>query len=209
MDTSPRGKAIFSTRFGQYLPREAVEPRGPIVLRSDPDDDLESMSARLAQDFPLCCKRITLPIMDIYEYFDHYDCHVRGTGFLHKVLENIVFRSFTRLQHIQAVVSRWREGNLANLNAVTAAQSLHDIFTQTEVEEYGEDILEEAFKSIRSLTKLDLDREGMVARPIVRSPTAHLPHCFWLTSPSGPQPTDLLSTRLSNIDIRNHLFSGY
>lgn len=178
MDTSLRGEAIFSTRLGQFLSREAVEPRGPIVLRSDPEDDLESLSARLEQDFPIHCKGITLPIMDIYEYFDHYDCHVRGTGFLHKVLENIVFRSFTRSQHIQAVVSRWREGKSATFNAATAAQSLHDIFTQIEVEEYGENILEEAFGNIRNLSKLDLDRKGIVARPIVRSPTAHLPNCF-------------------------------
>ena len=167
MAVSLSGKAIFSTRLGQFLPREAVEPRGPIVLRSEPEDDLESVSTRLERDFPNPCKEITLPITNIYEYFDHYDCHVLGTGFLHKVLENIVFRNFTRSQHVQGLVNRWKEGKIASFKKMKAAQSPLDIFTETEVEEYGDDILLEAFSTIKSVMSLVSDREGIVTSPFI------------------------------------------
>ena len=161
------GKALFSTRLGEFLPREAVEPRGPIVLRSEPEDDLESVSTRLERDFPDSCKEIALPITNIYEYFDHYDCHVLGTGFLHKVLENIAFRNFTRSQHAQGFVKRWKEGKLASFKKMKAAQSPQDIFTRTEIEEYGEDILEEALSVIKRIMNLGSDKEGIVTSSFI------------------------------------------
>ncbi len=167
MSVSRRGEAIFSTRLGRFLPREAVEPRGPIVLRSEPEDDLDNMSARLERDFPTQCKAITLPIVNIYEYFDHYDCHILGTGFLHKVLENINFRNFTSSRRVKELVDRWKGDKLANSNTMAAAQSLRDIFTEEEVEEYGEDILGEAFIEVGDLMRLDLDREGNLACPFI------------------------------------------
>ena len=166
MSVSLCGKALFSTQLGRYQPREAVEPRGPIVLRSDPEADLESMIERLERDFLLQCKNISPPII-IYDYFDHYDCHVLGTGFLLKVLETIAFCNYTRSHHVKELVSRWEEGKLVRLDKMKAAQSLRDIFTVTEMEEYGEDILSEAFTTIGNLIKLDLDREGKVACPFV------------------------------------------
>ena len=166
MSVSLHGEAIFSTRLGRFLPREAVEPRGPIVLRSDPEDDLESMIGRLEREFPLYCKKITPPFT-IYEYFDHYDCHVLGTGFLLKVLENIAFRNYTRYQRVKVLVDRWKKGKSANLDKIKVAQTLYDIFTQTEIEEHGEDILGDAFTMIGDLMKLALDREGIVTCPFV------------------------------------------
>ena len=162
MSASFRGEAIFSTRLGQLRPREAIEPRGPIVLRSEPEDDLETVIARLEQDFPVHCKTITLPIINIYDYFDHYDCHVLGTGFLHKVLETIVFRNFTRSEHVQHFVRLWKDGKLGSFERMTAAPSLHDVFTETEIENYGEGVLREALASIGDLMRLDLGREGTV-----------------------------------------------
>lgn len=167
MSVSSRGKAVFSTRLGRFLPREAVEPRGPIVLRSEPEDDLDNMIARLEREFPVQSKAITLSITNIYEYFDHYDCHVLGTGFLHKVLENIVFRNFTRSQRVQEIVDGWKDGKLASYDRTAFAQSLHDIFTETEIAKHGEDILREAFAKIGDLVRLDLDREGNFACPFV------------------------------------------
>lgn len=172
MSVSSRGKAIFSTRLGRFLPREAVEPRGPIALRSEPEDDLDSMIARLERDYPVQSRAITLPIKNIYEYFDHYDCHVLGTGFLHKVLENIVFRNFTRSQHVREIVNGSKEGKLASFDRMAVAQSLHDIFTETEIAEYGEDIPGEAFAKIGDLVRLDLDREGRFACSLVWSSAA-------------------------------------
>ena len=182
MAVSLSGEAMFSTRLGRFLPREAVEPRGPIVLRSEPEDDLESVTTRLERDFRNPCKEVTLPITNIYEYFDHYDCHVLGTGFLHKVLENIVLRNLTKSQHVQGLVNRWKEGKLAGFKKMKAAQSPQHIFTATEVEEYGVDILEEAFSTIKSIMNLGLDREGIVTSPFIsllEAPSTLLLRSVW------------------------------
>lgn len=151
MDLIPPMDAIFSTHLGQYEPRPAFS--GPIVLRSSPDDDQDSMIARLRQQFPLECKAIVAPITNIHQWFDQYDAYRHGYGFLHSVLANIAFQNSKEVHHF---VDRWRNQNPERFHAVEYSAGV--TFTKAEITEHGSGFLAAAAQQIHYL-RMSLQRK--------------------------------------------------
>lgn len=141
MDPMPPMDAIFSTHLGQYQPRLALS--GPIVLRSSPDDDQDSMIARLRERFPLECKAIVAPVTNINQWFDQYDTYRHGYGFLHSVLATIAFQNS---RQVQDFVGRWRIENRERLEHSSGV-----MFTKAEIMEHGSGFLAEAAQQIHHL----------------------------------------------------------
>lgn len=141
MDQMPLMDAIFSTHLGQFQPRPALS--GPIVLRSSPDDDQDSMIARLRERFPHQCKAIVAPVTNIYQWFDQHDTYRHGYGFLHSVLATIAFQNS---REVQDFVGRWRIENRERL-----LHSSGVMFTKAEIMEHGSGFLAEAAQQIHRL----------------------------------------------------------
>ena len=144
MDSIPPMEAIFSTHLGQYQPRPAF--RGPIVLRSSPDEDQDSMIAKLRQRFPLECKAITAPVTNIHYWFDHHDAYRHGYGFLHSVLTTIAFQNS---REVHDFAERWRTENQERFYGVARKSGI--MFTGADIAEHGSAFLAEAAQHIHYL----------------------------------------------------------
>lgn len=134
----PPMDAIFSTHLGQYQPRPALS--GPIVIRSSPDDDQDSMIAKLRQQFPLHCKAIVAPVTNIHQWFDQHDTYRHGYGFLHSVLATIAFQNS---KEVHGFVERWRTENRERF-----VHNSGVMFTKAEITEHGSGFLAEAAQQI-------------------------------------------------------------
>lgn len=146
------GRAIFSTRNSRYASRIAPMEM-PIILRSDPMDDVEAMTERLRKDFPLECQAITTPIHNIYEYFDHYDVSIHGTGIIHAVLTNIAVQNVNMALYqarrpalLQDFVKKWIDRNYESF--MSRKFEVGPPFTSDEKDQHGEDFLQDALHHI-------------------------------------------------------------
>ena len=104
-----QGKAMFSTNMGKYPIRRAQPLSTPVILRSDCDADLAAMIAELRIKFPLECKKITLPVNNIYEYFDHYDVNIQGSAFIFQLLALIAQENKVNTRTAQQFATKWME----------------------------------------------------------------------------------------------------
>ena len=168
------GRAIFSTRNGRYANRIAPMEM-PIILRSDPMDDVEAMIERLRKDFPLECQAITTPTHNIYEYFDHYDVSVHGTGIIHAVLTSIAVQNVNMALYqarrpalLQDFVKKWIDRNYESF--MSRKFEAEPPFTSHEKDQYGENFLQDALYHI-SLMRGQIpplrseNRQGMISSP--------------------------------------------
>ena len=159
------GKAIFSTRNGEYARRERI-PSMRIILRSDPVEDQLTMVANLQEGFPEVCRTITSPVTDssIYEYFDYCDAAVHGFEFLRAVLEYIAWlnagATAERVMKVQTYVGRWMHTNAEAFTYIRPYHAVLDLFTEEDLEEYGDEFLIEAMMQIKRL-RLQEDDHGM------------------------------------------------
>lgn len=135
---------MFSTHLGQYAPRPARSV--PIVLRSSPEDDQESMVTRFRKLFPAECKAITIPVKNIHRWFDPYDLNRHGAEFLRSVLTTIAKENSLRAQKIAKFADDWRRNNPTLFNALTSQSQ--DIFTAEEVKEHDSEFLAEVYQKI-------------------------------------------------------------
>lgn len=147
MDFYPSGDAIFSTYLHKYSQRAASI--GPIILRSSPDDDQDSMVARLRQDFPLQCKEIVIPVESIYHWFDPYDAHRHGYAFLYSVLTTIAIQNSIRARQVRDFAELWRAKNPGRFRNLAPASQV--LFTNADIEQYGRDFLADAFHVLQAL----------------------------------------------------------
>ncbi len=160
------GKAIFSTRNGEYARREKI-PSMRTVLRSNPIEDQRTMAANLQRDFPELCKAITTPITDadIYEYFDYCDAAVQGFEFLRAVLEYIAGLNASanarEASRVQEYVGRWKDTNGEAFSYIRPYHAVTDLFTEADVEEHGVEFLTDAMMLIKRL-RMQEDDNGMV-----------------------------------------------
>ena len=139
MDAIHPQHAIFSTQTGRFPPRGARTD--PIVLRSSPEDDRDSMVDRLRQMFPSQCKSITAPIGSIYHYFDESDAHRHGYGFLESVLLTIAFLNSQRARRVHEFAEQWLSANPRYFEIHERQKKM--VFTDAEVEEHGHEFLSE------------------------------------------------------------------
>ena len=136
------GKAIFSTRLGTFPPREARPHEAPIIMRSDPEQDIQEMISRLRREYPQECRLITAPIKNLFDYFDHYDVQLHGTGIIHAVLLGIATHNARRESNIATFAESWKHCCGDKFWAITP--ETEDLFTSQDVEKYGSDFLDDA-----------------------------------------------------------------
>ena len=160
------GKAVFSTRNGEYARREKI-PSMRTILRSNPIEDQQAMVAKLQRDFPEVCKAITTPVTDadVYEYFDYCDAAVQGFEFLRAVLEYIARLNASAIAKkatkVQEYVDRWKDANSEAFTYVRPHHTVTDLFTEADIDEYGVEFLTDAMMQIKSL-KMQVDGNGMM-----------------------------------------------
>lgn len=135
---------MFSTHLGQYAPRPARSV--PIVLRSSPEDDQESMVKSFRKIFPAECKAITIPIKNIHRWFDPYDLNRHGAEFLRSVLTTMGKENSLRAQKIAKYAEDWRRNNPTLFSTLTSHSQ--DIFTAREVREHDSEFLAEVYQKI-------------------------------------------------------------
>ena len=158
------GKAIFSTRNGEYARRESI-PSIRTILRSNPIEDQQTMAARLQEDFPEVCQAITAPVTDrdVYEYFDYCDAAVQGFEFLRAVLEYIARLNASvnaeKSMKVEDYVRRWKNTNTEAFRYIRPYHAVTDLFTEEDIEEHGVDFLMEAMLQIKCL-RMQEDEKG-------------------------------------------------
>ena len=160
------GKAIFSTRNGEYARREKI-PSMRTILRSDPIEDQQTMVAMLQKDFPEVCKAITTPVTDsdVYEYFDYCDAVVHGFEFLRAVLEYIAWLNASakakKATKVDDYVSRWRNTNGEAFTYTRPYHAVTDLFTEEDIGEHGIEFLTEAMLQIKHV-RMQQAEDGMM-----------------------------------------------
>ena len=158
------GKALFSTRNGEYARRQRI-PTMRTILRSHPIEDQQVMVARLQEEFPEVCKTITTPVTDsdVYEYFDYCDAAVHGFEFLRAILEYVAQLNVSviveRASKVQDYVSRWKNANLEAFTYIRPYHALTDLFTEEDIEMHEVEFLTAAMIQIKGL-KIQEDGNG-------------------------------------------------
>ncbi|KAL8870487.1 MAG: hypothetical protein Q9174_003482 [Haloplaca sp. 1 TL-2023] len=151
------GDAIFSTDKGRLAPRDLNMLPSRIILRSSPDDDMESMVTDLQAKFPVECKEIIAAPESLSDYFDAYDRELHGVSFLTSVLKAIAFRNQARRASVTNVAREWLQ-----LNPMAFGQMLGyelNAFTDDDMESFGADFLQEVLEVLQGW-KLDQDERG-------------------------------------------------
>lgn len=140
------GMAIFSTRAGQHCQRRRI-PGMSLVIRSDPNDDRDTMAAKLQAQFPTICRNITTfgHRGDAYvnDYFDEYDQQLQGQGFLRAVLLHIAHSNATRAREVQDLSSRWMATNTDAFALLGPEHLVEHVFTKEDIEQYEMGLLVE------------------------------------------------------------------
>ncbi|MCJ1308735.1 hypothetical protein MMC25_002389 [Agyrium rufum] len=141
------GQAVFSTKFGKYARREAKPGGAPIIMRSDPIGDMHALAHKLRTDFPEACKSITSPVENIYDYFDHYDVHLHGTGVIHSVLGAVREFNLSAARLVDSFASQWKvrwPSRFAHIAPDTTG-----LFTEQEIQNYGEEFMQDVVKHLK------------------------------------------------------------
>ncbi len=138
------GPAVFSTHLGKFAQRPVSNT--PIVIRSSPESDQDSMIMKLRRKFPVQCKAIIMPVADIYQWFDPYDAHRHGYAFLHSVLQTIAIQNSNRVKQVLDFAEKWKENNFALFSALTPQSK--DLFTEGEIGKYGYEFLAETYQRL-------------------------------------------------------------
>lgn len=141
------GMAIFSTRAGKYRPRLAISNMS-VVMRSDKNDDRDTMAANLKTQFPGICKGITMDI-NVYDYFDHYDQQLHGSEFLRAVLHYIADSNAIKAGEAQDLARRWMATNKETFALLGPEHLAEHLFTEEDKSEYETEVLEDAWKEIQ------------------------------------------------------------
>lgn len=148
VDQLRQGKSIFSTKLGKWAPRLAESPLSPIILRTDPMEDMHALVASLRGEFPNECKQISAPIRNIYDYFDHQDVHMHGLVFIQTVLCQIAAENAERASKIEKFAQRWMEVNIDRFSSVEL--ETQEIYDETEKAQYHDRFLQDALELLKA-----------------------------------------------------------
>ncbi|KAL8948516.1 MAG: hypothetical protein Q9222_005306 [Ikaeria aurantiellina] len=138
--------AIFSAKRECFPLRDEQSMPSRIILRSVPEDDMETLIDELWAKFPEQCRSLRMPLGDIRQYFDFYDQHQHGGMFLTAVLSEICQRNLTQRHRIFEYTQEWLRINQP------AFQNLHVCsfpFSEDDVEACGVDFLNEVLEGLR------------------------------------------------------------
>ena len=151
------GPAIFSTNLGRFAPRQPAVLPGRIILRSVPEEDMESKITELRTQYPNQCKEINTPVANLYDYFDQYDQELHGAMFLRAVLEEICGRNLMRRQLILDFTRQWTHLNSTAFQYILGLGL--DAFTAEDMETFGAEFLHDALEELQ-LQKISHDDAG-------------------------------------------------
>ncbi|KAL8908095.1 MAG: hypothetical protein Q9171_005589 [Xanthocarpia ochracea] len=175
------GPAIFSTNLGRFAPRQPAVLPGRIILRSVPEEDMESKITELRTKYPNQCKEINTSVANLYDYFDHYDQELHGAMFLRAVLEEICGRNLMRRQLILDFTRQWTHLNSTAFQYILGLGL--DAFTADDLDTFGAEFLHDALEELQ-LQKISHDDAVAVAfnreyfpnnRPAQHPSSARLP----------------------------------
>lgn len=165
---------MFSTRNGKYAQRPAL-PNMSIVIRSDPREDRDSMTAKLQTEFPAICRAIRTFGTIVGDYFDGYDQELQGFEFLRAVVMHIAAINENRAGRVLGYVEAWMASNQEAFAEVTPGHTLERLFKQEDIDKYGGDFMEDAAAQIKH-RKIHALRSGK---------NLYLIQCAGLTPASG------------------------
>jgi hypothetical protein len=92
---------------------------------------------------------ITAPITNIYDYFDHHDVHMHGSGIIHAVLNAIALENADRTRAVHNFVFNWMSGHMAQLH--NNKSNTQDLFGDEEKTHFDESFLKEAFDYLEAI----------------------------------------------------------
>ena len=102
----------------------------------------------LRRKWPAECERIQNPI-DVNLYFDDYDQHLHGAGFLWEALTAIVFQNTAHKENVDRFTLRWIATSPRRFREVTNDSVPSVIFTQAERDEHSNDFLTEVLNALK------------------------------------------------------------
>lgn len=105
-----QGISYFSTKGGTYPVRAASWPRGPVIVRSNFQYDLNKYIDNLRKQYSEICNGIFLGY-DVRWYFDEYDWHFQGPKFLWTVLDEMRKQNEA---NVPIVANDWISANIDN-----------------------------------------------------------------------------------------------
>ena len=157
--------AIFSTKLGSLDKRSLdLSAPPPIVLRSNPNRDAEAFKKSLEAEFKVHTDRIGKPY-NLSDYFDSYDQHVQGAGFLGFVLDCIAAENEVRLekekerkqadQYIHDEGTKWLSANASRIKGLN--WNSPDFFNDEEKALWPKDIAFALHRSIKKRVLLTKD----------------------------------------------------
>ncbi|KAL8661968.1 MAG: hypothetical protein Q9202_005094 [Teloschistes flavicans] len=182
---APRtGNAIFSTDLGRYPVRGISDLPPRIILRSDPEEDVDVMIAELTEKYPAECKLIKPNTINLHEYFDAYDQQIHGALFLQFVLDEICRRNYRRRHAVLEYASDWVRLNPMAFEHMWAYGL--EAFTADDLTAFGEDFLEEALEELRVRRIKHDDALGLAA---AQGRIPNVEHLQQITRPSPVLPS--------------------
>ena len=154
-EPSISGQAYFSTNGGKWAPQPVPAVRSHAIVRGDiaDIDGHDEYLARLRRDFPDKCKEILNPPKhphDIYDYFDGKDVSIHGLGYLRSLLDRIAWDNLHRIQNLESFVEKWMNNNGDLFWSLSEKPTVPEIFSQTDIDEYGKEWLEDSLERIWS-----------------------------------------------------------
>ena len=107
------------------------------------------MVADLRIKFPEECKKITLPVHNIYEYFDHYDVNMQGSTFIVKVLDQIAEQNEVYRRNAEDFARHWMQSHNEGFPDIDLDKE--DVFSKEEKEQYNCDFLNDVLNLLKNL----------------------------------------------------------
>ena len=148
VDQLRQGRSIFSTKHGKWAPRLAESPLSPIIIRTDPNEDMHSMVASLRGEFPKECKEISFPITNIYDYFDHQDVHMHGYNFVQSVINQIARENEERTRNLEHFAQRWMAMHVSRFRSINS--DTQEIFDDIEKTQYHKCFLQDTLELLKT-----------------------------------------------------------
>ena len=120
-----------------------------VVIRSDPNEDRDAMTAKLQAEFPAICKSITTFVPKVGDHFDGYDQELQGYEFLRAVLLYIAAINAAESRKVHDFVGRWMASNREAFTLLTPEHGFEYLFTVADRNDHDEEFLKEATAQIQ------------------------------------------------------------
>lgn len=138
--TRAAGKALFSTKLGQFALRPVLDPPDPVIARAPNSinraisQQIDRFAEQLCEEFPDQCRNIYLGFYTIHDYFDPSDIARLGEKYLNGVLERI---AAPNSEAVANFTYQWSANNRQAVEKMCYPFDLGDFFSEDEIRERG------------------------------------------------------------------------